>query len=443
MKTRVLLDAFHHMMPGHRIGSNIVVGGYQTNYGRYTPGDCYHPNGIAWLQADLAAQYDFQLLNAPYSEMSLFDADILFAANPDYPLYPGASPYRWTPQDVDALLAFAHRGGGVLLLVNSFLSRPDYWEENFDIERVSLLFDRLGLRWDPNYMSDDQTIELAHAGDFKIGYGQGGRVWEGALPPGATPLITKGDYVYGFEMAIGSGKLVVLGDAGMVSNGLVCFPGFDNAVFVQDVLAKLTPRWCQGTTPSWDIYCFGHVSAAPSAGGLNEALLRSLRPDAQWMEDHHYRHLSWNHKSLAEEQTAWAQLPVAIEKLRDATEIPAPLNWARLDSDDAGPEVEVNLTISTLKREGATELHLIGRVESTRLSWGDLCSDAGQMKVAGEIEKAHLVFEMKLVLDDQNHARCARWSQGQIIYARSHNAVHYGYEIILNSQSGAIVPRAS
>lgn len=28
---RILFDAFHHMMPGHRIGTNIVVGGYQTN----------------------------------------------------------------------------------------------------------------------------------------------------------------------------------------------------------------------------------------------------------------------------------------------------------------------------------------------------------------------------------------------------------------------------
>src|SRR5687767_9163828 len=111
--TRVLFDAFHHMMPGHRIGRNIVVGGYQVNFGRYTPGDCFHPNGLAFLHADLAAEYDIRLLTAPYSELSLFDADILFIANPDYPLYEKASPHRWTPRDVEALLSFAQRGGGV------------------------------------------------------------------------------------------------------------------------------------------------------------------------------------------------------------------------------------------------------------------------------------------------------------------------------------------
>lgn len=74
------------MMPGNRIGSNIVVGGYRTNYGRYMPGDCFHPNGLSFLHADLADEYDIRLLNAPLSEASLFDADILVLPNPDYPL---------------------------------------------------------------------------------------------------------------------------------------------------------------------------------------------------------------------------------------------------------------------------------------------------------------------------------------------------------------------
>jgi hypothetical protein len=129
---RLLFDAFYHMMPGHRVGRHIAVGGYAVNFGRYTPGDCFHPNGLAYLHADLADRFDLRLLTAPYTAAALFDADVLLVANPDYPLYEGASPHRWTPADVEELLAFARRGGGVLLLVNSFLSRPDYWEENFD-----------------------------------------------------------------------------------------------------------------------------------------------------------------------------------------------------------------------------------------------------------------------------------------------------------------------
>jgi len=43
---------------------------------------------------------------------------------------------------------------------------------------------------------------------------------------------------YGFETNVGKGKLVVLGDAGMISNGLLCFPGFDNEAFTMEVINK-------------------------------------------------------------------------------------------------------------------------------------------------------------------------------------------------------------
>ena len=42
----VLYDSFFHMRPGHRIGRNVATGGYTVNVGRYSLGDCYHPNGL-------------------------------------------------------------------------------------------------------------------------------------------------------------------------------------------------------------------------------------------------------------------------------------------------------------------------------------------------------------------------------------------------------------
>ena len=65
---RIVFDAFHHMPPGHRIGPHIAVGGYQTNYGRYSPGDVYHPNGLAMLEAELAPRHPFRMLNEPLSD---------------------------------------------------------------------------------------------------------------------------------------------------------------------------------------------------------------------------------------------------------------------------------------------------------------------------------------------------------------------------------------
>lgn len=441
--TRILFDAFYHMLPGHRIGNQIAVGGYQTNYGRYSPGDCFHPNGISFLHADLAGDYDLRLLTAPYSETSLFDADILLVTNPDYPHYEGTTPYRWTPKDVDALLAFVERGGGVLLMVNSFLSYPDFWEENFDYERVSLLFDRLGLRWDPNFMSDDQTIERAKAGDYTIGYGQGGRVFGAKLPENVKPVMTRDGQVYGFEKRIGSGKLVVLGDAGMISNGLVCFPGFDNATYIRELFQGLKPQWCNSAPQQWDLLHSGHISSAPSKTGLSEEIIRGLRPGAQWMEDHHYRHLTWEaplQKGQGDE--VWQQLPVSIADLhgRQAT---ARLTWAKLDSDEPGAAIEVPLTINSTRHGMGTDLHVLGRAQARDLNWSDLSANPTPLQCAGKIEVSHVVFELKLVLDSAGKPRSARWSQGQITYARSETAVHYGYEIVLNSTSGVIAPRSA
>lgn len=440
---RILFDAFHHMMPGHRLGKHIAVGGYRTNYGRYTPGDCFHPNGLAFLHADLATAYDLRLLTAPYSALSLFDADVLYVANPDYPLYEGATPYRWTPEDVDALWAFAERGGGVLLSVNSFLSRPDFWEENFDHERVSLLFDRLGLRWDANYMSDDNTIEVGRSGDFRVGYGQGGRVVGESLPPGIQPLIVRDEHIYGFQTRIGKGKLAVLGDAGLASNGLVCFPGFDNAAFLKSLFADLAPRWHEGASRQWDLLRFGHISAAPGKKGLTDSVLRAMRPQAAWTEDHHYRHLTWDGANRqGQGEAVWNELPIPLSAIHKDGPMPVKLNWLRLDGNRPGPECPVMLTTRGSRGTELTDWHLIGRAVADNLDWAALFEDIGHAKPLGKVDKVHMVFEMHLVTDRQGRPRSAKWSQGQIIYARSQDAVHYGWEIMLTSSSGVIAPRA-
>ena len=439
---RILFDAFYHMMPGHRIGNDISVGGYQENFGRYTPGDCFHPNGLSFLNADLAEEYDIQLLTQPYSDAAFFDADILLIANPDYPLYNGASPYRWTPQDVDALLRFVNRGGGVLLLVNSFLSRPDFWEENFDLERVSLLFDRLGVQWDPNYMSDDKTIERAKSGELQVGYGQGGRVLKASLPKEITPLITYNNNIYGFQTQIGTGFLVVIGDTGMISNGLICFPGFDNAVFFKNMFRKLSPKWKSIQPECWDYRSSAHLSAAPNPNGIDEDMLRSMRPDAAWIKDHHYRHRTWEETPLTVVSgKIWNDLPVEIRKIKNQSKASIPLNWLPLCENMSGPKVQLDVAINSVNGPESTDLHIIGRTKSDKLAWEDIL-DIKQFKVAGKIEQVHMVYEMKVMLNKEGQPLSAHWSQGQILYARNPQSDHYGYEIILCSRSGVISPRA-
>jgi len=439
---RILQDAFYHMMPGHRIGDQIAVGGYQTNFGRYSPGDCYHPNGLSFLHADLADRYDLKLLHQPYSDASLYEADILLITNPDYPLYSGASPYRWTPKDVDALIRFVGRGGGVLLMVNSFLSRPDFWEENFDIERVSLLFDRLGIRWDANFMSRDDIIEPAVSGSLCVGYGQGGRVVGKTFPENIKPILTYNNDVYGLEVRIGAGTMIILGDTGMLSNGLICFPGFDNAIFIEEVLKKLTPGWCDKGAGQYEYLSYSSISAAPSRTGLTEEMLRSLKPDAEWMVDHHYRHLTWQDPGVTGGRSEiWKKLPVDLEALKKTSKATCALRWVSIDRNTLGPELAMNVTVSSNRKADQTDLHIIGRSQTDQMTWADLCRNPEVIEAGGKIEKLHSVFEMRVVLDAGGEPVRAKWSQGQILYARSPKALHYGYEILLNSQSGLIVPK--
>ena len=439
--TRVLYDAFFHMMPGHRIGDDIVVGGYAVNFGRYSPNDCFHPNGLMALHADLAGEYELRPLLEPYSDASLYDADILLVPNPDYPLYEHASPYRWTPRDVDALVRFLERGGGVLLMVNSFLSRPDYWEENFDLERVSLLFDRLGLRWDPNFMSDDKTIELARSGTHRVGYGQGGRVWQGQLPVGVTPLITRDDNIYGFQTQVGKGKLAVVGDTGSLSNGLMCFPGYDNAAFFRNLFQQLKPAWHGNASTRWNGKRFFSISCAPGKDGISESLIRSFRPDAEWMEDHHYRHLTWS-QPLGSDRgpEIWKQLPLPIQPLSHEGTLSARLKYLTLDGERPGPECPISLTAKTTRQGTCVDLHVIGRTHSKRLVWNDLFENPAPLLPLGTVDQVHTMFELRAVCDREGRPLSARWNQGQILYARSSLSAHYGYEIVLSSASGLILP---
>jgi len=290
---RIVFDSFSHMAPGHRLSRNISVGGYRTNYGRYSPLDIYHPNGASMLFSDLLASFDFKFLNQPYSEMTLAEADILMIPNPDYPLYEGSSPYRVDEPDVDALMNFLKRGGSVILMINSFLSKSDFREENFDFERITPLFDRLGLKWDHNFMSDDCRILPSKCGDLTVGYGQGGRVLGAKLPEGAQPLLTFEGDIFGFVVKVGKGKLAVVGDSGLVSNGLYHFPGFDNAAFMLKLFGDMEPAWCAGSAGSFKSFEFGHLSSATSEQGITEKIFKSLRPEARFEIDHHYRHLTY------------------------------------------------------------------------------------------------------------------------------------------------------
>jgi hypothetical protein len=442
MKTRVLYDAFHHMPPGHRVGTEIATGAYSLNTGRYAPGDCYHPNGLALLEAHLADEFEFRPLLAPYSRASLYDADILLVTNPDYPLYDGASPYRWTPEEVDALMEFAQRGGGVLLMVNSFHSRPHFWEENFDVERVSLLFERLGVRWDANFMSDETRHEQGRAGKHCVAYGQGGRVVGSTLPENLRPLITRDDNIYGFEAAVGHGKIAVLGDAGMMSNGLLFYPNFDNRAFITELFQALRPQWCGDGCRDWEHHAWRHISTTAIDTILSEADIRHLQPQATWHEDYHYRHLTWNEASTPTRGAqVWQQLPIALDGARERSTLSVMVPSLLLDCDEPGATMELELRVHARGNADECELHLLGCCSDDHLPLSAVCRDEAHLNGFQDVARRATSFELWASLDANGVPVKAHWRQGQRLYL-AHSDIPRGYAALLTSRSGVICPNA-
>lgn len=437
---KILIDQFFHMPPGHRLSRNIAVGGYITNFGRYSPFDLYHPNGASMLLSDLVAKYDVEYLNQPYSEVSLCGADILVIPNPDYPLYEGASPYRIDHDDVDALFAFLERGGCVLMLVNSFLSKSDFWEENFDYERVNPIFQRLGLTWDENFMSDDNRILPAESGKYIVGYGQGGRAKGAKLPAEAKPLLTFEGDVFGFTKEVGKGKIAVIGDAGLISNGLYGFPTFQNKAFLEELMDSLQPGFDE-LPDTFEKVTYGNVSTAPSPEGIHEALFRSLREDARYRVDHHYRHLLWE---TAGEKVSAAQaeseLPFTLADLQGKTvEIklkPIPVNEGR-----ATKELTMTLNVASTQKGEVTEYLVTGNQINEGLTWEDAGADPEVFGKLGELLRVNTVVQIQLAVQ-QGKLKYAAVKQGQILYDHNLRNVHYGFDILLASSCAVYSPSA-
>jgi len=438
---RIVYDSFFHAPPGHRLSRNISTGGYRTNFGRYYPFDTYHPNGCSMLFSDLLSNFDFKFLQSPFSEMSLAEADILMIPNPDYPLYEGASPYRIDAHDLHAVRNFLQRGGSVILMVNSFLSRSDFWEENFDFERIAPFFESLGLRWDPNFMSDDHRILPAKSGPFTVGYGQGGRVQSSALPAGAQPLLTFEGDVFGFSVKVGKGKLSVVGDAGVVSNGLYHFPGFDNSAFLVNLFNNMSPAWGAGPPSLFEVFEFGHLSCATSDSGIDDKIFRALRPQARFSIDHHYRHLTHESApaptSVAE---AVRKLPVGLEELAKGKAAKATFHFINISDGLNTASFELPLTVSARTSEIGTDYIAGGNSVCEGLSWQDIGADPAVFSGIGHLARVSSVIQILAGTHPDGSLRYYTAKQGQIFYDRNTRNPHYGFDILLGSRNLTISP---
>jgi hypothetical protein len=387
---------------------------------------------------------DFKFSTAPLSELSLAEADILLMSNPDYPLYEGAAPYRIDTPDIDALMNYLNRGGSVILTINSFLSRSDFWEENFDLERLTPLFDRLGVKWDHDFMSDDNRILPAMSDSFIVGYGQGGRVLERVLPNGATPLLTFEGDVFGFTMKVGQGKLAVLGDAGLVSNGLYHFPGFENAGFLLKLFEDMTPAWGAGPVEAFECFEFGHLSCGTSEQGITDGIFRSLRKNATYAVDHHYRHLAYEGRpeTCLAAQVA-ASLPVKLEDAAEKISLRSNFPFVGVSEGRGTASFDLELNVLEKKSANGADYIISGTKVSENLDWDDIGADPEVFGHIGKLVRVNSVVQILAGTRADGSLRYYVMKQGQILYDKNSRNPHYGYDIMLGSRNLVVSPSAA
>ena len=432
---RIVIDSFFHQMPGHRLSRNIATGGYAYNIGRYSPYDVFHPNGISMLYADMVGKYDVRFSNEPLTDLALADADILIMPNPDYPLYPGAAPYRIDEPDREAMLHFAQRGGSILLLINSFLSRSDFWEENFDYERILPFLKKLGIDWDPDYMSDDDEILPSMCGPFRVGYGQGGRL-KGKLPEGVEPLLTWEGEVFGIRAAVGKGCVAVIGDAGLVSNGLYGFPTFDNRAFMLHLLETLEPDFGEGEMFERLDFASHHCGVSPT--GITEELFDSLRPGMKSFFDHDYNHLVWEDKPVRV-SVGEIELPFSLAEAETADRVTAKITAVPIEYGREGAALSMPCNVVRTAKGDRTDYLVTGMKFYEGLSWKDLGADEAVFGKIGELLTLNTVVQY-MVGTEKGRIRYATLKQGQIMYDHNLKNPVYGYDILLSSRCTVYSP---
>jgi hypothetical protein len=309
------------------------------------------------------------------------------------------------------------------------------------LERITPFFDRLGLKWDHNFMSDDNRILPSESGSYIVGYGQGGRVSGAKLPQGAQPLLTFEGDVFGFVTNVGKGKLAVVGDAGLVSNGLYHFPGFKNDEFLLKLFKDMSPAWCGDSDKYYEHFEFGHLSCGTSDNGITEKMFKSLRPEAKFEIDHHYRHLTFENKPVTiSNAAAEDRLPVKIGDAAGKQFVAGQFSYVNVCNAMKTSLFDLKLNISEKKSETGMDYIISGNTVKENAKWEDIGADPAIFGKIGELVSVNTVVQILSGTDSDGTLKYYTMKQGQIIYIKNMKNAHYGVDILLGSKNMVISP---
>jgi hypothetical protein len=357
----------------------VVTGNLANNLGRYGLDDNHHTNGYFNLQSILADQCLLQSHLQPITAECLAACDVLVIVNPDYPGYPGHTP-PYDDREIAAIHGFVARGGGLLLMINSFLPEEGayLWKENYDIEAVNRILLPYGLAGGHHVSGNSEICHIAaddpvFGGLGPVEYGHGGQIHVTPVP-GTTHRSHFGNQGrhYCVSARTPGGTVFVLADAGFMSNGLVTVPWADNLAFVQRMFLALRPAWLESEGPSTYEVTDLELVAYPHEARLDQTHFKELNPSCTPEPAHNYHYIS-------QERRAWLEadrltLPADLLAVAQGREARVALSLLSCELFGSALTLDIPLTVVGAVPNGALlDVHVVGHAALPHVSLANAC----------------------------------------------------------------------
>jgi hypothetical protein len=244
-RARLLFDEYYQIDPGAAAFSQGVAldGANRGLTNHYSPGVNALPNGTFTFAHAIADRFRVEPTREPISEALLQSTDAYMLVSPVKPEFGGRAAL--TPREADLLAAFVHRGGMLVLVLNSYAPQrnPLDWE---GVNRIAARFGVEFLRETTGTLSvpvppDDPVFDGVDA--FIYGNGTTLRL----APSAGTPrLIIRdpraGDHApIGVVVNHGQGRVLAFGDGGTFGNAHFFRSDLQHARAVRQMMEALLP----------------------------------------------------------------------------------------------------------------------------------------------------------------------------------------------------------
>ncbi len=244
-RARLLFDEYYQIDAGAAAFSQGVAldGANRGLTNHYSPGVNALPNGTFTFAHAIADRFRVEPAREPISEALLQSTDAYMLVSPVKPEFGGRAAL--TPREADLLAAFVHRGGMLVLVLNSYAPQrnPLDWE---GVNRIAARFGVEFLRETTGTLSvpvppDDPVFDGVDA----LIYGNGTTLR--LAPSAGTPrLIIRdprdGDHApIGVVVNHGQGRVLAFGDGGTFGNAHFFRADLQHAQAVRQMMEALLP----------------------------------------------------------------------------------------------------------------------------------------------------------------------------------------------------------